>query len=287
MKSAHQVLKRRENGMKIGCRAHDYGKQTADHLASLLQQEGYEAAQVAMPKAIQGIDNYKDITKEQQREIRDAFERCGLEITVLGCYQDLSTPDPEKRKEAVENVCRVLRMQKELGAVCVGSETSVIHMDHEEGARRLGFMEDSIQRVVETAAKENAVFAVEPVFWHPLNSIDAVQHLMETVGDAEHLHFIFDAANLLEYELIPNQEQLWRDWLSVIGDRVDALHIKDFVYGSTNDYDTFTDMPLGKGCMRFDEISKWLGRQTRNVTLLREHVNHTCAAEDLAFMRTL
>lgn len=273
--------------MKIGCRAHDYGKHSAERLASLLRQQGFEAGQVAMPKAIQGISNYKDITQEQKNEIRDGFAGQGVEITVLGCYQDLSTPDPEKRKAAVENVCSVLRMQRELGGVCVGSETSVIHMDKEESARRLGYMEDSIQRIVETAAKEDAVFAVEPVYWHPLNSLDAVQHLMNVVGDAEHLHFIFDAANLLEYELIPNQAQLWKDWLSVIGDRVDALHIKDFVYGVTNDYDTFTDMPLGKGCMEFDEISKWLQSQTRNITLLREHVNHSCVAEDIAFMKAL
>lgn len=273
--------------MKVGCRAHDYGKHSAERLADLLQRQGFEAAQVAMPKAITGISNYQDITPDQIREIRESFAQRGLEITVLGCYQDLSVPDAEKRRAAVENVCRVLKLQKELGALCVGSETSYLHLDKEESRRRCGFMEDSILRIAEAAAREDAVFAVEPVYWHPLNSPDEAQHLMDLVGDESHFRFIFDAANLLEYEKIPEQEQLWRDWLSVIGPRVTALHIKDFVYGITNDYDTFTTMPLGTGCLRFDEISKWLHRQDRNVTLLREHVNHSCVAEDIAFMKAL
>lgn len=41
--------------MKYGCRAHDYGCFTAQELAKVLANNGYNAAQLAMPKAIQGI----------------------------------------------------------------------------------------------------------------------------------------------------------------------------------------------------------------------------------------
>ena len=41
--------------MKYGCRAHDYGCFTAQELAKVLADNGYNAAQLAMPKAIQGI----------------------------------------------------------------------------------------------------------------------------------------------------------------------------------------------------------------------------------------
>ena len=40
--------------MKYGCRAHDYGCFTAQELAKVLADNGYNAAQLAMPKAIQG-----------------------------------------------------------------------------------------------------------------------------------------------------------------------------------------------------------------------------------------
>ena len=78
--------------MKYGCRAHDYGCFTAQGLAEVLTANGYNAAQLAMPKAIQGIASFTDITPAQLADIRTAFAEADIEISVLSCYQDLSTP---------------------------------------------------------------------------------------------------------------------------------------------------------------------------------------------------
>lgn len=273
--------------MKIGCRAHDYGRHSAQQLAAILQEAGYQAAQVAMPRAIEGIADYEHIAPQQLEEIRTGFARQAVEISVLGCYQDLSDPDPDKRAAAVANVCRVLAWQKAAGGRCVGSETSYLHLDAGQRAERRPLAEDSILRIVEAAAKADAAFAVEPVYWHPLDSLEAVQHLMDRVADPEHLHFIFDPANVLEYRDISRQETLWRDWLALLGPRVDAMHIKDFVYGPTHAYDTYTPLPLGEGCMRYGVISQWLHGQQWDIPLLREEVILPCAAQDIAFMQRL
>ena len=53
--------------MKYGCRAHDYGCFTAKGLADVLTANGYNAAQLAMPKAIRGIPNFTDITPPSSR----------------------------------------------------------------------------------------------------------------------------------------------------------------------------------------------------------------------------
>lgn len=45
--------------MKYGCRAHDYGCFTAQELARTLADQGYNAAQLAMPKAIRGDCGYE------------------------------------------------------------------------------------------------------------------------------------------------------------------------------------------------------------------------------------
>ena len=50
--------------MKIGVRAHDYGKMEIERLAAVLHDEGYQAAQLALPKAFSGIDTYDDLTPE-------------------------------------------------------------------------------------------------------------------------------------------------------------------------------------------------------------------------------
>ena len=58
---------------RIGCRAHDYGKLPAAALAATLRAKGYNAAQLAMPRAIAGIEDFSHITDQQLVEIRTAF----------------------------------------------------------------------------------------------------------------------------------------------------------------------------------------------------------------------
>ena len=89
--------------MKIGCRAHDYGKHPAQELALILHNAGYQAAQVAVPKAIEGINDYQHISPEQLETLRSGFAAHDVEISVLGCYQDLSDPDAEN----VPLLCRI------------------------------------------------------------------------------------------------------------------------------------------------------------------------------------
>ena len=50
---------------RIGCRAHDYGKLPAAALAATLRAKGYNAAQLAMPRAIAGIEDFAHITDKQ------------------------------------------------------------------------------------------------------------------------------------------------------------------------------------------------------------------------------
>ena len=107
--------------MKYGCRAHDYGSFTAQELARTLADQGYNAAQLAMPKAIRGIADMNGISPEQLEEIRTAFAEADVEITVLSCYRDLSSPDDGTRTAAVADVCRALHYQKATGAKQVGS----------------------------------------------------------------------------------------------------------------------------------------------------------------------
>ena len=63
--------------LRIGCRAHDYGKLPAHDLAQTLRDKGYNAAQLA--------------------DIRTAFDKADVQISVLSCYQDLTAPDDEAR----------------------------------------------------------------------------------------------------------------------------------------------------------------------------------------------
>lgn len=270
--------------MKIGVRAHDYGKHTARELAQVLHREGFEAAQLAMPKAIAGIDSYRGITPNQLKEIRTAFVDNHIDIAVLGCYMDLGNPDASVRREAVESVKACLRYAVELGAKMVGSETAYPNLTAEQKKQWYPYAVDSVQRIVEKAQCLDAVFAVEPVAWHPLDSVEATLGLIRRVDDSRHLRLIFDASNLLTSPGMTDQKTFWNGWLHAVGQYIDVLHIKDFTLDK-NGWRCPTQ--LGHGLLRYDSIRRWLHSEKRELYLLREEMNPKFAKKDIAFLRSM
>lgn len=269
--------------MKIGVRAHDYGKREIEDLARILHEEGYEAAQLALPKAFLGIDTYDDIRLEHLDRIRRAFEAQKIDIPVFGCYQDLGNPDEEIRNKAVDTVKKCLAYSKEVGAKVVGTETAYPRLNAEEKKVWYPFMMDSIFRIAEEAARLDVKLAIEPVYWHPLESLEATLDVIRRVGDERHLRLIFDASNLLPDPDV-DQEQYWSNWLNEIGVYIDVMHIKDFCLDENGAY---CPTLLGKGVIQYAAISRWLHESKPDMYLLREEMDPAHAREDLAFLHSL
>ncbi len=270
--------------MKIGVRAHDYGKMEIEQLAKTLHENGYDCAQLALPKAFIGIDSYEDITYKHLERIRTAFEKYQVEIPVFGCYMDLGNPDKDIRSYAVETMKKCLMYSKEVGAKVVGTETAYPRLNREEKRIWYPHMMDSIQRVVEEAQRLDVKLAIEPVYWHPLENLEAVQEVLGKVNDEKHLCMIFDASNLLEFPDSTDQDSYWTEWLQAIGKYVEAMHIKDFYHDENGNY---VPTPLGKGAINYRAISKWLHENAPDMYLLREEMNPEIAAADIAFMKAL
>ncbi len=268
--------------MKYGCRAHDYGCFTAHDLAVTLAQNGYNAAQLALPKAIQGIESLDAVTPKQLEDVRTAFASAGVEITVLSCYQDLSNPDAAVREKAVSLVCRTLEYQAVLGAKQVGSESACRDLTEKEKAAALPLLTDSILRIVEHAARVGGCFALEPVYVHTLGTVEKLRTLKETVADPAHFHVIFDPVNVLTAQDVPHQAAFWPVWCEVIGKDLACIHVKDAEF--------FPDAPrtptaLGKGQMDYTVIREWLRRDHPDAALLRDEVILPAAQADLAYMK--
>lgn len=244
---------------RIGCRAHDYGKLPAAELAAVLHAKGYTGAQLAMPRGIAGIADFAHITEEQLAEIRTAFAAQDVEISVLSCYQDLSAPDADARRAAVDAVKRTLGYAKVLGAKMVGSETAWGPCTDEEKAARRPLMLDSIARITEEAARLDAVFAVESVDVHPLCTPELLREVLDAAADEAHCRVIFDPVNLFcarDGQDRAYQAAHWSRWLEVIGNQLGAVHVKDCRIGADG---SKTLLPLGEGDMDYTAIRAfWL-----------------------------
>lgn len=270
--------------MKIGVRAHDFGRREIGEMAGLLYDEEYEAAQLALPKAFLGIDSYDDITPEKLEQIRISFEKQNIDIAVFGCYMDLGNPDETVRRYAVDTLKKSMTWAKELGAHVVGTETAYPRLNWELRQQWKPFMMDSILRVMEEAVRVDMPLAIEPVWWHPLEDLETTMEVLEKVGDAAHLRMIFDASNLLKHPETTDQDACWTRWLDAVGDFIDVLHIKDF---SLDRRKIYQPEALGAGVIDYAAISRWLEKQDREIYLLREEMNLLFAKEDIAFMRSL
>lgn len=270
--------------MKIGVRAHDYGRMEIEKLAELLHAEGYGAAQLALPKAFAGIQRYEDITPAHLERIRRSFEENNIEIPVFGCYMDLGNPDPVIRHEAVRTLKKCLSYSKEVGAKVVGTETAYPHLNQSEKAQWRPYMLDSIKRVTEEAVRLDVKLAIEPVYWHPLENLETVLDVMDKVGAPKHLRMIFDASNLLEFPDTTDQKDYWGKWLKYAGKYIEAMHIKDFYFDKNGGY---CPTLLGEGVIQYETISQWLHANRPDMYLLREEMNPETAQADIKFMRQL
>lgn len=268
--------------MQIAARTHDYGKQPIDRLAGLLKSEGIDAAQLVLPKGFTEINSYDEVTPEIIERIRSNFEKEGVKIHILGCYMDLGNPDGDVRKNAVDIFKKCLAFNKTLGASIVGSETAYPHLTEEEKKIWHPYMMDSIARLVEEAERLGVDMAIEPVYWHPLKDLETTAMVFDKM-DSSRLKMIFDPANVLEYPEI-DQDAYWKQWLSELGDKIEAIHMKDFVLGENREY---CPVCLGEGVIQYGEIIRWLKANKPDIVIVREELVPETAQKDIRYMHEL
>lgn len=268
--------------MLVAARTHDYGKQPVDHLAKLLRSESIEAAQLVLPKAFSEINSYDEVTPRLVEQIQRNFEEENVKIQILGCYMDLANPDDDVRKNAVDTFKKCLKFNQILGAAIVGTETAYPRLSRAEKKIWHPYMMDSIARLAEEAERLYVDMAIEPVYWHPLEDLETTVKVFEKV-DSSHLKMIFDPANVLEFPEI-DQDAYWKEWLCVLGDKVEAIHMKDFVEGPNKEY---CPVCLGEGVIRYGEIVKWMKQHKPDIVVVREELNPKTAQRDIAYMRRL
>ena len=165
--------------MKIGIRAHDFGCLPPVRLAEKMAAQGVEAAQLAIPKAIAGVESYAQVTDGLLREIGAAFREHHIDIAVLGCYIEPSLPDEAARKAQLDTFRLGLRCAAELGAGCVGTETTLFSGPEQERPAAYDILRRSVDAMLNDAAKLGVTVAVEPVAAHTLNSPALAARLLQ------------------------------------------------------------------------------------------------------------
>ena len=265
--------------MRIGVRAHDFGKRSAHELSFAIKSAGFETVQLALPKGIEGIDSYNDVTEATLVDVRESFAKNSLKIDVLGCYIDPSLPDEGSRLEQVAFFQKSLGHARVLGAPIVATETT--NFDGSEQEREIAFsrLKDSVLRMVDTAEKEGVTVGVEMVSWHVMCRPALARRLLDEVK-SERLKIVLDPVNLLTKENFSNQDAIIDEAFDLLGPEVVAMHIKDA--GADMSWTN-----LGAGAVNLKRIFSRITALGRELPLLREEVRMDSFARDVSAMKSL
>ena len=257
--------------MNIGIRLHDTAPGTLKERLAFARAQGFSCAHVALSKVLDDFsmeEAPEKLTEEYALRVRQEFDESGLECAVLGCYLNLADPNPERRARTQEIYKAHLRFAAKTGARVVGTETYANPESRfadpapqSEEAFRL-FM-DSLRPVIRCAEETGAVLAVEPVWYHIISTPERAVRMLEELP-SDNLQIILDAVNLISPDQAYRAEDIVRNAVSLLGDRVRILHMKDFVITPEGKMDACA---CGLGSMRYEQLLSFAARRDLPMTL--------------------
>lgn len=257
--------------MNIGIRLHDTAPGTLKERLAFARAQGFSCAHVALSKVLDDFameEAPEKLTEEYALRVRETFEESGLECAVLGCYLNLADPDPERRAQTQEIYKAHLRFAAKIGARVVGTETyanpeSVFADPAPQSEEAFRLLLDSLKPVVRCAEETGAVLAVEPVWSHIISTPERAARMLEELP-SDHLQIILDAVNLISPQEAGQAEETIRKAISLLGERVRILHMKDYVITPEGEMDACA---CGLGSMRYEQLLSFAGERNIPMTL--------------------
>lgn len=216
-------------------RGHDLsGQFSLDTLAPEIQKTGISNVQLALPVSFPNLPSEaENLSPGFGTYVKNTFAQSNVQIAVLSCYINLIHPDLTTREAALQKFESYLRHAKYFGASMVATETGNVLEEiryTEKNFTDAAFeaVVTSIQRLILTAERHHTLIGIEPGLNHPIYSIEKMAELLEVIN-SEFMGVILDATNLITAETYLTQKQLVVDAFERFGDKIVAIHLKDFI----------------------------------------------------------
>ena len=255
--------------MNIGIRLHDTAPGTLKERLAFAKAQGFSCAHTALSKVLDDLsmtDAPEKLTAGYAEAFRQEFETVGMECAVLGCYLNLADPNPERRAITQEIYKAHLRFAAMAGARVVGTETYANlesgFCDPAQSEEAFRLFLDSLQPVVRCAEETGALLAVEPVWYHIVSTPERAARMLEEIPSAN-LRIILDAVNLLSPRTAGDAEDIIRRAISLLGDRIEILHMKDYVITG----EEMNACACGLGSMQYEQLLAFAASRDLPMTL--------------------
>lgn len=271
---------------RLGIRAHDLGRFPPDELARRVAEEGLDCVQLALGKAIDGVEMAPGVIHAgMASSIGAAFARNRVRIEVLGCYINPIHPDPETRRSLLGLFKEHLQHARGFGCNIVALESGSLNADyspHPENVGEAAFQEllGSMNELVSEAERCGVVVGIEAVTCHVISTPEKMRRLLDAIP-SPHLQVVYDAVNLLSLANCLEQRDIMRRSFDQFGDRIAVAHLKDFRIADGQ----LIVCPAGTGLLDFDFLLSGLARGKLGTALLFEETGPEHIAGCAEFIR--
>jgi sugar phosphate isomerase/epimerase len=274
--------------MRLGVRAHDFGKLPVGELAGRIAGKGFSCVQLAPPKAIAGFDtDLGRLSSDFACHVREAFRRQDLQIAVLGCYINLADPDAGQRQRLVARFKKYLRYARNFGCSIVGTETGSLNSDfsfHLENRSEKAFQTvlGSVREMVAEAERCGVFVGIEGVERYVISDPPRIRRLIDSIG-SNNLQIIFDPVNLLSVENYRRQDAIITESFELFGDRIAILHAKDFVVAGGG----LRSVLAGQGLLNYRLLSDLTRARQPGINIIMEDTQPETVEDGVRFLRGL
>ena len=271
---------------RLGARAHDFGKLPAGELAARIAAKGLTSVQLALNKAIAGLDlKPGDMTPGLAFEIGQAFLRHDVQIAVLGCYVNPLFPDLSKRRELLGWFKEHLRFARDFGCGLVALETGSYdpdYLSHPDNGTEAAFQESlvSLAELVSEAEKFGVIVGIEGVWNHAVCTPEKMRRMLDSLA-SPNVQVVFDPVNLLSFENHTDQQRIVEESLQLFGERIVVIHAKDYVRGEG----TLKTVNAGQGLFDYGPLLKHLVVRKPGISILMEETGEDQVDRVGAYLR--
>jgi sugar phosphate isomerase/epimerase len=273
--------------MRLGVRAHDFGKLPVEELAGQIAGKGFSCVQLAPPKAIAGFDtDLGRLNPGFACHVKEAFQRQHLQIAVLGCYINLADPDAGQRQRQLDRFKEYLRHARDFGCSVVGTETGSVNPDFSfhpgnRGEEAFQTVLGSVRELVAEAERFGVCVGIEGVERYVISDPPRIRRLIDGIG-SNNLQIIFDPVNLLSVENYRRQDAIITESFALFGDRIAILHAKDFVVEGGS----LRSVLSGQGMLNYGLLMDLIKARKPYINILMEDTYPETVEDGMRFLRS-
>lgn len=275
--------------MNYGMRCHDIcPKADIDTVLDTVKANGIDQIQLAFGKSFAGFDfSAGHYSPGFAHMIAKKLKERGIHVAVLGCYINPTDPDEAKRRASVAKFIEHLKYAKILGADMVGTETGRYSTDFQVVPETYteqcySLLLKSMSEIVDAAERLGVIVGVEAVHDHTLYSPEMMKRFLTDI-DSPNVEAILDPVNLIAAKDACRQDDVIGRALSLYGDRITMMHVKDF---RMEDGEPKFEH-IGDGLFDYRKILSWAKHEKPYITMLLENSAPERYHSDVAYLQKI